>query len=143
MNNASVHDKNTVSPQELHRRITQGAPADLLDVRTPPEHAAAHIAGVRLVPLDELDPAAYLRGRGDDSRPLYVICQSGGRAAKAIEKFQRAGFDGCVLVEGGTQAWVDAGFPVERGESNVLPLMRQVQIVIGVISGSGAAAALP
>ena len=142
MNNNSVHDKNSVPVRELQRRLAEGAPADLLDVRTPPEHAAAHIAGVQLVPLDQLDPAAFLRGRGDASQPLYVICQSGGRASKAIEKFQRAGFNGCVLVEGGTQAWVDAGFPVERGESNVLPLMRQVQIVIGVISGSGAAAAL-
>ena len=142
MNNNSVHDKNSVPVRELQRRLAEGAPADLLDVRTPPEHAAAHIAGVQLVPLDQLDPAAFLQGRGDASRPLYVICQSGGRAAKAVEKFQRAGFDGCVLVEGGTQAWVDAGFSVERGESNVLPLMRQVQIVIGVVSASGAATAL-
>jgi len=49
---------------------------------------------------------------------------------------------GCVLVEGGTQAWLDAGLPVNRGESRVLPLMRQVQIVIGIISATGAALAL-
>lgn len=142
MNNSSVHDKNTVPVRELHRRLAGGGPVDLLDVRTPPEHAAAHIAGVQLVPLDDLDATAFLRGRADARRPLYVLCQSGGRAAKAIEKFRRAGFDGCVLVEGGTQAWIDAGLPVERGESHVLPLMRQVQIVIGAMSAAGAAAAL-
>ena len=48
-------------------------------------------------------------GGGAVDRPIYVICQSGMRARKAIEKFQQAGFNGCVLVEGGTQAWIDAG----------------------------------
>ena len=44
--------------------------------------------------------------------PVYVLCQSGGRARKAIEKLERAGVRGCVLVEGGTQGWMDAGLPV-------------------------------
>ncbi|MFA5194132.1 MAG: rhodanese-like domain-containing protein, partial [Verrucomicrobiia bacterium] len=74
--------------------------------------------------------------------PIYVICQSGMRARKAIEKFQQAGFNGCVLVEGGTQAWIDAGLPVERGVSKVLPLIRQVQLVIGFFTTLGAALAL-
>jgi rhodanese-related sulfurtransferase len=47
-----------------------------------------------------------------------------------------------VLVEGGTQAWMDAGLPVNRGESRVLPLMRQVQITVGFLSAAGAALAL-
>ena len=58
------------------------------------------------------------------------------------EKFERAGFDRCVLVEGGTQAWIDAGLPVIRGTSKTLPLMRQVQIVVGLVSATGAALAL-
>jgi hypothetical protein len=47
-----------------------------------------------------------------------------------------------VLVEGGTQAWIDAGLPVNRGNSRVLPLMRQVQIVVGLLSAAGATLAL-
>lgn len=131
-----------VSPQDLHRLRESGVSCELLDVRTPPEHAAAHVADVKLVPLDELNPATYLARRADPTAPLYVFCQAGGRAKKAIEKFRAAGFGGCVLVEGGTQAWIDAGLPVERGASRMLPLMRQVQIVIGVVSGVGAALAL-
>ena len=45
-------------------------------------------------------------------------------------------------MEGGTQAWIDAGLPVNRGESGVLPLMRQVQITVGFISAAGAVLAL-
>ena len=74
--------------------------------------------------------------------PIYVICQAGGRAAKAIEQFESAGCGDAILVEGGTQAWVDAGLPVHRGTHNVLPLMRQVQIVVGSLSAVGAALAL-
>jgi rhodanese-related sulfurtransferase len=131
-----------IAPAELHRRRQNGAACDLLDVRTAPEHAAAHVSGVQLVPLDTLDPAAFLARRGDAAAPLYVFCQSGGRAKKAIEKFQAAGFDGCVLVEGGTQAWIDAGLPVERGASRVLPLLQQVHLTIGFFTLLGAVLAL-
>jgi hypothetical protein len=71
-----------------------------------------------------------------------VLCQSGGRARKAIEKLEQGGVHGCVLVEGGTQAWIDAGLPTERAQSTVLPLMRQVQITVGLISAAGAVLAL-
>lgn len=132
----------SISPAELHRLRQGGSACELLDVRTPPEHAAAHVAGVQLVPLDDLNPATFLQHRSPSAGPLYVLCQSGARAARAIEKFRSAGFDDCVLVEGGTQAWIDAGLPVERGTSKVIPLMRQVQIVVGFISAVGAALAL-
>ena len=137
-----VQPKTSVTVLELSRRLAAGQTAELLDVRTPGEHAACHVPGTKLVPLDELDPAAFCRERGAADKPLYILCQSGGRARKAIEKLERAGVQGCVLVEGGTQAWVDAGLPVNRGESKVLPLMRQVQIGIGIVSATGAALAL-
>jgi rhodanese-related sulfurtransferase len=131
-----------ITPNDLHKRILTNQPSELLDVRTPPEHAAAHVPNVRLVPLDALNPSEYLAKREHPTAPLYVFCQAGGRAAKAIEKFQAVGFDGCVLVEGGTQAWIDSGFPVNRGTSKALPIMQQTQIIIGAISGVGSALAL-
>lgn len=95
------------------------------------------MAGVKLVPLDALDPGAFLAQRADPAAPLYFICQSGARAAKAIDKFRAAGIDRCVLVEGGTQGWIDAGLPVERGASKVLPLQRQVHLAIGFFTALG------
>jgi rhodanese-related sulfurtransferase len=131
-----------IEPRELHRLMNDGQPVKMLDVRTPGEFAAAHVPGAKLVPLDELDAAAFCRERAGHGAPVYVLCQSGGRARRAIEKLERAGVQGCVLVEGGTQAWIDAGLPVNRGASRVLPLMRQVQIVVGFLSAAGAALAL-
>ena len=137
-----LQTESSVSVRELQGRLAAGRPGRLLDVRTPGEYAAAHVPGAKLIPLDELDAAVFCRERGGDSAPVYVLCQSGGRARRAIEKLARAGASGCVLVEGGTQAWIDAGLPVNRDSSRVLPLMRQVQIAVGFISAAGAAFAL-
>ncbi len=134
--------ESAVSVRELQRRMTAGQAPFLLDVRTPGEYAAAHVPGTKLIPLDELDAAAIRRELNGDISPVYVLCQSGGRARRAIEKLERAGVRGCVLVEGGTQAWIDAGLPVNRGRSRVLPLMRQVQITVGFLSAFGALLAL-
>jgi rhodanese-related sulfurtransferase len=134
--------ENSVTAQELQRRMAAGQAACLLDVRTPGEYAAAHVPGTKLIPLDELNVAAFCRERNGDCSPVYVLCQSGGRARRAIERLERAGVHGCVLVEGGTQAWIDAGLPVNRGQSRVLPLMRQVQIIVGFRSAVGGLLAL-
>ena len=134
--------KSSITPEELYRLLAGGAAAEIMDVRTPGEYAAAHVPGAKLAPLDDLDAARFCREHDAGNGPVYVLCQTGGRARKAIERLQSAGFAGAVLVEGGTQAWMDAGLPVERGESKVLPLMRQVQIVVGFLSALGAALSL-
>ncbi len=127
-----------VTPHELHELLDENCAVELLDVRTPGEHAAAHVPGARLLPLDDLHAPTFLSQRGAPGKPIYVICQTTRRARKAIQKFERAGFGRCVLVEGGTQAWLAAGLPVNRGTSPALPLMRQVHIAVGLISGAGA-----
>jgi rhodanese-related sulfurtransferase len=113
----------------------------LLDVRTPPEYASAHVPGAKLIPLSELKIDAFL-AEHKEGTPIYVLCHAGARATKAIEQFERAGCDDCVLVDGGTQAWIDAGLTVHCGADSVLPLMRQVQIVVGSLSTIGAILAI-
>ena len=127
----------SVSPEELNRMITSGSKVELLDVRTAGEFESAHVPDARLIPLDELDAGAFLKERGEADRPVYVLCQSGGRARKAIEKLEQAGFGGCVLVEGGTQAWIDAGLPVTRDAVGVISLERQVRIAAGSLVLTG------
>src|SRR5215472_9176229 len=127
---------------DARQRLRANGPVQRLDVRSPGEFAYAHVPGAKLVPLDDLDPVVFLQEVGPDCGSVYVICQGGTRARNAIQKFERAGFDRCVLVEGGTQAWIDAGLPVIRGASKTLPLMRQVQLTVGAISAAGAVLAL-
>lgn len=124
----------TVPPAEVHRRREAGEPVDLIDVRTAPEYGQVHATGARLVSLNQLDPQAVMTARnGSADQPLYVICKSGSRSAKAVEKFHAAGFHNVFSVEGGTEAWQHADLPVERGTSNVISLERQVRIGAGLV----------
>ena len=96
----TLQAKTSIQPLELQRLLAEGRPAQLVDVRTPVEFATAHVPGAKLIPLGDLDPAAFRRERGVEGIPVYVLCQSGGRARKAIEKLEQAGVHGCVLVRG-------------------------------------------
>jgi rhodanese-related sulfurtransferase len=123
----------TITAHELDGILSNGGNADLIDVRTPAEFSGIHVPGARSFPLDDLDCGAVLAAHNDAQygSPLYIICHSGTRALRAAEKFEAIGFNDCVVVEGGTQAWANAGLPVERGGRAVLPLDRQLQVVIG------------
>jgi rhodanese-related sulfurtransferase len=127
----------TISPQKLHEITQSGHNRDLIDVRTPVEFRAAHVEFARNLPLDQLDAATVAAGRNGSSQPLYVICQSGGRGKQACEKLSAAGFTNIVNVEGGTQAWIDAGLPVVRGQK-AMSLERQVRIAAGSLVLIGA-----
>lgn len=140
MNTATLQAPSSVSAPELHALLQSHPDTRLLDVRTAPEFQSAHIPQARLLPLDDIRPERLDQLHGGS--PIYVICQSGMRARKAIEKLSRAGLRECVLVDGGMDAWTSAGLPVERGASKVLPLMRQVQLVIGISTAAGAILAL-
>jgi rhodanese-related sulfurtransferase len=72
----------------------------LIDVREPDEYAAGHAPGAVNLPMSQLD------ARADEvptDAPVHVICQSGGRSARATEALAARGVD-AVDVEGGTSA---------------------------------------
>jgi rhodanese-related sulfurtransferase len=124
----------TISAQEVFSRRQSGKAPQIIDVRTPAEYAEVHAEGARSVPLDQLDPTTLISSReGPNGEPLFIICKTGGRAAKACEKFQAAGFENVVSVEGGTAAWEQAGLPVVRGTRKVISLERQVRIAAGLL----------
>lgn len=84
------------------------APGRLVDVRSPAEFAGGHVPGALNVPLEDLlgRPGRF----GTD--PVQIICQSGGRSAKAAAAVQRAGTP-AVSVAGGTSAWIESGRAVD------------------------------
>ena len=123
-----------ITVNELKPLLSEESSLDLIDVRTSAEFEGVHVPGACSLPLDNLDCAAVLAEHNSrNAAPIYILCHSGVRAKKAAKKFADVGFADCVVIEGGTQAWVEAGFPVERGERSVLPLDRQLQVCIGLI----------
>ena len=97
------------SPQELRQRIESGL-ATLLDVRSLTEFEEGHIPGAEHQFVGKL-----LRelGKLDRSKPIVAQCQAGGRSAIATSILQRAGFD-VVDMQGGFQAWKNAGLPIDK-----------------------------
>jgi rhodanese-related sulfurtransferase len=128
----------SITPQLLHEKIAAGENPYLIDVRTRREYAQVHVPGAILAPLESLDVAGVRRqtsGSGD--APLYILCQSGTRAKQAIGRLQARGVSHCVLVEGGTAAWVRAGLPVERQAVSGMSLERQVRVAAGLLVFAG------
>ena len=124
----------TISPIELQSLLAVQPDLPLLDVRTPVEFAEVHVPQARNVPLDELQPGAF---QFPKNQPVYLLCRSGQRAAKAAEKFARDGFTQPVVVAGGTLAWIEANLPVTRGATKVISLERQVRIAAGALVLAG------
>jgi rhodanese-related sulfurtransferase len=83
----------------------------LLDVREPDEYAAVHAVNAKLIPLGEVG-ARLKEIEAYKDKPVAVICRSGRRSAQAVSLLKESGFTQVVNVEGGTQAWVQAGLDV-------------------------------
>jgi rhodanese-related sulfurtransferase len=113
-----------LNPQQAAAR----ADGVLLDVRTPVEHRSVHIAGARHIPLDELKPEALVQEL--NGQRVVLVCRSGRRAEQAAAKLAAAGCTDLCVLDGGMDAWLAAGLPVNRGPA-VMSLERQVRIAIG------------
>jgi sulfur dioxygenase len=101
----------SISPGKLHGILNSRARFQLVDVRTGPEFATAHIAGACLVPLDELSNRL---AEINKDRAVVLVCRSGKRSAQARQTLLRSGFEDVCDLAGGIIAWQEAGFPVRE-----------------------------
>lgn len=125
-----------MSPRDVEQRRLGGESIVIVDVRTPAEFRGVHAQGARNVPLDVLEQHTAELRQAAAAGPLYLICQGGGRSKKACEQLAAAGI-GVINVTGGTNDWVAAGLPVERGKATI-SLERQVRIAAGSLALTGA-----
>lgn len=88
--------------------LLAGGRVELIDVREPYEREAGRIEGSRHIEIERLAASAETVPR---DRPVVFQCRVGARSAMAARAFRAAGFDAYNL-EGGIQAWVDAGLPI-------------------------------
>ncbi len=86
----------------------------LIDVRTPEEYAAGHLAGA--VNLDVQGPGfADAVAALDVAGHYAVYCHSGNRSAVAVSYLRDHGFTSVVELAGGIAGWQAAGRPVTSG----------------------------
>jgi rhodanese-related sulfurtransferase len=98
-----------VDIKELEAELGRGEPLLLLDVRTAPEFSRGHVPGAINVPLADIDQGKL---PPEGSVPVWLICRSGARSARAAQVLVDRGYD-VVDVSGGTMAWRRAGLPVD------------------------------
>lgn len=126
----------SVTVSQLRNHLS--TPALLVDVRSGTEFASGHIPGAVNIPMDEIE--ARLDDLGLDL-PIVLICQSGKRAqmtAGLLDPCQRQ----IAVLEGGTKAWMQAGFPVVASVKTRWSLERQVRLGAGLLALAGVILAL-
>ena len=108
------------NPQEPFHRITVeeakqmlGDGAHIIDVREPHEYAAGHIPSAPLIPVNTVFAR---REELPKQGKIIFTCAVGQRSALACEMAAADGYpaDALYNLEGGTEAWIKAGEPVEK-----------------------------
>lgn len=113
-------ETSNVSVMETHDLVSSGA-VTLIDVRRAREWEKTGMAdgavGITLQDDDFLDQILAAVG-GDRTRPVALICQTGGRSWFAQQRLQAEGFTTVVNVTGGTRDWLAEGLPVTDYEAD-------------------------
>ena len=87
----------------------------ILDIRTPDEYRAGHIANARNLdffsPRFEFDLAELPK-----DTPILLYCRSGNRSSQALEYFEEAGLGPLYHLTKGFKQWQQEGMPVTEPE---------------------------
>lgn len=98
-----------IDVHEAKKMIDEGG-VQVIDSREPHEHAEGHVPGsIQIQHMATLPQADKLA----KDRPILFICKSGQRSAVAAEFAAAIGLTDLYNVEGGHDAWREAGYPLE------------------------------
>lgn len=117
-----------ISPQQAHDWLTTGE-AILIDVREPDEFKAEHIAHAASLPLGHVGNAFAQLGIAP-SRKVIFQCLRGARGNQACALVGETKCD-AYNIEGGIEAWKNAGLPVVTSGASKVSVFRQVQMIVG------------
>lgn len=126
---------NVITASDAWEKLCKGEPCQIVDVREPSEYSAEHIIGSTSLPLSILDPEKT--SSLDRSKNIFLLCRAGGRARKAADILAESGLQNIAVIDGGIQAWIAAGCPVEHEKSKVWSLERQVRFTAGTLVLTG------
>ena len=95
---------------EEAKRMIDNEDVKVIDAREMHEHAEGHVPGsLRIQHMAVLANAEKLV----TDKPILFICKSGQRSAVAAEFAASLGLEDLYNVEGGHEAWAEAGYPME------------------------------
>jgi hydroxyacylglutathione hydrolase len=97
-----------ITAEELHRQMIEGQNPIIVDVRLPTEWMGLRIGQVINMPLNKL---AEQSTKLNPEEPVVAVCNSAFRSSMAVGILERNGFSRAVSLKGGSQAWIEAGYP--------------------------------
>jgi rhodanese-related sulfurtransferase len=93
------------------KHMMENGGAQVVDVREDGEYQDGHIPGAEHIPVNTVFAR---RDELSRDRDVIFVCSVGHRSALACEMAAAAGLTRLYNVEGGTKAWINAGYPVEK-----------------------------
>ena len=94
----------TITPEELKKRMDAGEKLNIVDVREPHEHQAFNIGGT-LIPLGKIQTMQVDELEALKNEELIVYCRSGNRSGQACLILDTMGFTNTKNLVGGMLAW--------------------------------------
>lgn len=99
-----------ISPAEAKEMLEKNG-SEIIDVREMHEFTSGHVPNAAHIPVNTV----YARREElPKDKDVIFICAVGQRSALAAEMAAAAGLTRLFNVEGGTDAWIKAGFPVDK-----------------------------
>jgi rhodanese-related sulfurtransferase len=90
----------------------------LIDIRETAELSKGSVPLAEHIPMSTIDaqiePIIKRASAGKKSRPVILMCASGWRSAQVGKRFRKAGLDQVYSLDGGFDAWKQAGLPVSQ-----------------------------
>jgi rhodanese-related sulfurtransferase len=105
---AKAASDDLASHEELEAACDNGQ-CVIIDVREPGEFAAGRVPRARNHPLSRFNPAELPKDQS-----IILICQAGGRSARALDACRAAGFEKVRHYKPGTGGWMARGGRIER-----------------------------
>lgn len=90
--------------------VVQTAGTKVIDVRTPAEFAAGHLAGATNIDIEGNTFTEQISAL-DKATTYAIYCRSGNRSRTASQQMADAGFTTLYDLDGGINAWTAAGLP--------------------------------
>ncbi|MGE0144746.1 MAG: rhodanese-like domain-containing protein [Planctomycetota bacterium] len=104
-----VRTSKLVKPRELSAAIAKGEEPMIIDVRTAEEYEDLRLGDVGNIAVTDYERFAKILDR---TQPVVMACNSAYRSSMAIGLAERMGFADVASLDGGLDAWIDAGLPV-------------------------------
>lgn len=112
--NTGIAENTTATPITVQeaKAVHGRAGVEFVDPRPADAIAAStgKVPGARLISIEDVQAGNLPPAFADRTLHIVATCQAGPMASRAAAAFAELGFAHVNWIEGGTQAWVDAGF---------------------------------